>query len=181
LARKMLIINILGLNELPIPVSGDLAPQDLDLADEEMSLNGPVHVSLEVQRLGEKVHIRGTVAAQVKLACSRCLADFNLPLNLALDLVALPADGEGRPSHRVTENEEEEDVSVMAYEHEQVNLLPEIRSAVILGVPMKPLCAEDCPGLCLECGERLDASHRPHDEAAPEGPFSRLQKFLPDA
>jgi uncharacterized protein len=106
------------------------------------------------------------------------LADYQYDLKSELDLVALPAGSEARPSQRAPENEEEEDTSVMAYEHDQVQLAPEVRSALILGVPMKPLCSEDCPGLCLECGERLDAGHRPHAEASPGGPFAALKKLL---
>ncbi|NTV53241.1 MAG: DUF177 domain-containing protein [Candidatus Firestonebacteria bacterium] len=174
----MLPINVLGLNENPISLDGDFSPRELDLQDADLEVVGPVHLKLAIQRLGDKVHIRGSVTSEIRLACSRCLADFNFSLVTTLDLVALPVGGEARPSQRVEENAEEEDASVMAYEHDQVNLVPEVRTAIILGVPMKPLCAEDCPGLCLECGERLDASHRPHTDAAPEGPFSRLKKFL---
>jgi uncharacterized protein len=174
----MLTINILGLDEQPIAVTGEVLPQELNLEYDDMAIAGLVYVNLKIQRLGEKVHIQGSVAAQVKLVCSRCLAEFNFPLQVGLDLVALPANGEGRASQRVEENQEEEDSSIMAYEHDQVNLVPEVRSAVILGVPMKPLCAEDCPGLCLQCGERLDASHQPHAEAEPDSPFARLKKFL---
>jgi len=105
----MLTVNLLGLNEEPISIAGEISAKELDVTDEDLSVTEPVQVSLEVHRLGEKVLVRGTVIAQVKLVCSRCLADFSYPLKTELDLVALPANGEVRPSQRVAENEEEED------------------------------------------------------------------------
>jgi uncharacterized protein len=115
--------------------------------------------------------------AKVCLACARCLNDFVYSVKTELDLVALPADKEKRPSKVIEDNPEEEDTSVMAYEHDQVELLPEIRSALILAVPMKPLCEENCPGLCPECGLRMDDTHQVHEEDRSDSPFARIKKI----
>jgi len=59
-----------------------------------------------------------------------------------------------------------------------LDLEPVLRDAVVLALPLTPLCREDCSGLCAECGERLDdlpADHA-HDDADPR--WSALQDLL---
>jgi uncharacterized protein len=151
----MLTFNVLSLTEEPWVASAEVPARDLDL-DADLRVEAPVGVEVELQRLGEKIHIKGAVSARIRLECARCLNEFILPIQADLDLVALPADSESRPAKLAEENPEEEDTSFMAYKHDQVELLPEVRSILILAVPMKPLCEENCPGLCPDCGIRLD-------------------------
>jgi uncharacterized protein len=49
-------------------------------------------------------------------------------------------------------------------EDDLIDLEPVLRDAVLLALPLSPLCRDDCPGLCVECGARLadDPEHR-HD------------------
>ena len=61
---------------------------------------------------------------------------------------------------------DEEDDEVHRLEGDLLDLEPVLRNAVVLSLPFQPLCREDCPGLCAECGARLaeDPDHR-HEEA----------------
>jgi uncharacterized protein len=59
----------------------------------------------------------------------------------------------------------DEELEVSKLEDDLVDLEPLLRDAVVLALPFQPLCQDDCPGLCAECGARLadDPDHR-HDE-----------------
>ena len=61
---------------------------------------------------------------------------------------------------------DDEDADVSRLEGDLIDLEPLLRDAVVLALPYQPLCREDCPGLCVECGARLadDPEHR-HDAA----------------
>jgi len=99
----------------------------------------------------DSVHLRGEVEASLGMECGRCLGHFSLPIDLDLDVFFLP--------HRAQEREEEDevrvsdhDVVVSYYEHDQIDLGESIREQLLLELPMKRLCREDCRGLCPRCG-----------------------------
>jgi uncharacterized protein len=176
----MFKINILSLTEDPREFSVIIPSQDLAL-DEDVHLAGPVKVSGEISRLGQKVFIRSRFETHVELTCARCLAIFQVPLQGPLELVALPAETLSAAGPQTPERElQEEDIAVMAYAGDQLDLTPEVRTALILALPMKPLCSDDCPGLCPACGRRLDASgHCDCGHSEPQGPFAVLDKLRP--
>ena len=59
----------------------------------------------------------------------------------------------------------DEDDEVSRLEDDLVDLEPLLRDAVVLALPFQPLCQDDCPGLCAECGARLaDDPDHTHDE-----------------
>jgi uncharacterized protein len=167
----MYIINVLGIPTDPQRVAEDFEPADLGLTD-DLEIQGKIWWQAEIYRLGEKIYIRGTVSADVRQICARCLKEMTLGLQAPVQLAAIPAQIEApAETEGSTENE---DGSVISYSHEQLDLAPELRSALILALPMKPLCREDCPGLCPWCGARL--ADGPHDCRKPPqaGPFSVL-------
>ena len=59
-----------------------------------------------------------------------------------------------------------------------LDLEPTLRDAVVLALPLTPLCREDCAGLCAECGERLDDLPEDHVHDAPDDRWSALQDLL---
>ena len=64
----------------------------------------------------------------------------------------------------VPDNDEDEDVSKL--EDDLLDLEPLLRDAVVLALPFQPVCREDCPGLCPECGARLaDEPDHQHEQA----------------
>jgi uncharacterized protein len=60
----------------------------------------------------------------------------------------------------------EEDDEVSMLQDDLVDLEPLLRDAVVLALPFQPLCEDDCPGLCVDCGARLaDDPEHTHEEA----------------
>ena len=76
----------------------------------------------------------------------------------------------GWPDHHGRPDGDDEDDGVSRLEGDLVDLEPLLRDAVVLALPFQPLCRDDCPGLCVECGARLadDPEHR-HDAAVDPG------------
>jgi uncharacterized protein len=74
---------------------------------------------------------------------------------------------------------EENDPATIFYTGDILDLLPEIQGTLMLAVPMKPLCREDCPGLCPQCGQSLSEGLCACTRENGDGPFSVLKKFKP--
>jgi uncharacterized protein len=82
--------------------------------------------------------------------CSRCLADFDETLDLEFQVFCAKVQNPNVVSSKAVE---EEDGGVHFHDGRILSIDQEIREAVILGLPMKPLCRESCAGLCARCGE----------------------------
>ena len=72
----------------------------------------------------------------------------------------------------------EPDDEELSLDGDLLDLEPVLRDAVVLALPMSPLCREDCPGLCVECGVRLaDAGPAHRHEDAPDPRWAALSEF----
>jgi uncharacterized protein len=104
------------------------------------------HVRISVS--GDDIFFIGSVTALVHMKCSRCLADFTVDKDTDLNLVFRRA-GVEIPGG----NEREQlDDDVVLIEGSEMDPSEVIVQEVLLNIPMKPLCREECPGLCPHCG-----------------------------
>lgn len=101
----------------------------------------------------DSVHVRGRFETQVGLECGRCLEPFSMGLEQELDLFYLP-----RPEQPEQDDQEEEvelsdhDLVVAYYDADVLDLGEMVREQILLGLPMKRVCREDCQGICHSCG-----------------------------
>jgi uncharacterized protein len=115
---------------------------------------GEIDLDLRLEAVSEGVLVTGTVRADVVGECARCLESFQDSLELPItELFAYPDSA-------TEQTTEEGEVYRVADEH--VDLEPAVVDAVVLGLPLQPLCSEDCPGLCAECGVRLAIAGTEH-------------------
>jgi uncharacterized metal-binding protein YceD (DUF177 family) len=121
----------------------------------------PVQLYLRLEAVMEGVLVSGTVEAPLVGQCARCLEDIE-------DTLTLPVQELYAYEGSTTEATSEED-EVRLVEGERLDLEPMVRDAVVLALPLSPTCTDDCSGLCVDCGERLDdlpADHS-HDVVDP--------------
>ena len=112
-------------------------------------------VSLGFDIFKDKAHFRlvGSLATTLELPCGRCLEPFTLPVDASFDLRYQPhAANTGEGEREI----EEDDLSTAFYENETIDLGQLMREQFYLALPMKPLCREDCLGLCTLCGTNLN-------------------------
>ncbi|TSE01053.1 DUF177 domain-containing protein [Skermania sp. ID1734] len=115
----------------------------------------PIELDLTLQAVSEGVLVTGSVAAQTRGECARCLEDFDDRVRLELtELFAYPDS--------TTEATTEEGEVYHVSNDEHIDLEPLIIDAVGLALPLSPLCSSDCPGLCAECGVRLAIAGSEH-------------------
>jgi uncharacterized protein len=114
----------------------------------------PVMLSFDIDRQDTgRYHVRGHLAGELEMTCSRCLEPFTLRVAPEFDL------GYVSRTENVGEGErevEEDDLTTAFYSDDQIDLEQLIGEQLHLAMPMKPLCTEDCRGLCPQCGTNLN-------------------------
>ncbi len=144
------------------------APKDLGLKDVIGVPEGaPVELELRLESVMEGVLVTGTGRAQAEGECVRCLEPLQLDVEAEFqEMFSYPdADDRGRHPHGAEPGDDaEDDEDRLFLEDGLFDLESVLRDAVVLALPMQPVCQEDCPGLCAECGARLadDPDHH-HD------------------
>ena len=105
--------------------------------------------------------VRSTVSLQVKLDtvvdsnCSRCLEPVAYPIKTAFACILIP---EGRGIDEEDLSTSDEDLNVSYYREDLIDLDALVLEQLVLQIPIKPLCKEDCKGLCPRCGMSLNAA-----------------------
>jgi uncharacterized protein len=131
------------------------APAELGIEILGVPEGSEVHLDLRLEAVMDGVLVTGTASADLEGECARCLEPIEDAITVDIQELYLyePAD----------RDDEDDDVSRL--EDDLLDLEPVLRDAVVLALPFQPLCQDDCPGLCTECGARLadDPDHR-HDE-----------------
>jgi uncharacterized protein len=121
--------------------------------DLEFSSPGNLAVRVHLERHGRDILVRGHLEGTLNLNCSRCLVSFSHPAATDFDLLLAPAPDQAGPAD---EELSKADLDRDFYTGETVNLESILREQVLLTLPLKPLCAEACKGLCPRCGADLN-------------------------
>jgi uncharacterized protein len=104
---------------------------------------------LAVEKIDEDVLIRGQMETALRLLCGRCLAEFEKKIEIPVNLTFFPAQEETASESRELS---EEEVGSSVYGEDEIDLGVFMKELVELHKPMKPLCSEECKGICPECG-----------------------------
>ena len=130
------------------------APADLGVAMARVPEGSPIDLDLRLESVLEGVLVSGTADLQISAECSRCLEPFDW--REEFDLTELfrypPTDAHGS----IVEEEDESEDPLPVLQDDLIDLAPVLRDAVVLDLPLAPLCREDCLGLCPDCGVRLE-------------------------
>jgi uncharacterized protein len=148
------------------------APPGLRLELVDVPEGSEVELDLRIEAVMEGVLVSGTARASASGECGRCLESVTIPLEAELvELYAYP----GHEHDQGHDAPDEEDVGRL--EGDFIPLEPRLRDAVLLALPLRPVCKEDCQGLCATCGVRLAdvPSGHGHEEVDPR--WSTLQEL----
>jgi len=128
------------------------APEQLG-STEDFRVVEPAALAFEIFKDNEQFRLAGSVRTRLELPCSRCVEPFTMPVEQAFDLRYQPrARNTGEGEREI----EEDDLTTAFYEHEEIDLGQLMREQFYLALPMKPLCREECKGLCPICGTNLN-------------------------
>ena len=177
-AKKTLQISIKAIPETGKDVSLDLGQEwferwreeDPGLEFSQAAIRGTVNLS----KHGHDILVRGHLEGELGLACGRCLEPFTAPVETDFDLLLAPAP---RAKDRKKKNCRRKNWMSIFIRGETVDLEAIIREQIILMVPLKPLCREDCQGLCPSCGANLNRESCSCQADKSDSPFAQLAKL----
>lgn len=131
------------------------APADLGVAMATVPPGSDVGLDLRLESVVEGVLVSGTARVHVAAECARCLDPVGWDEVVDLqELFVYPAtDARGAV---VEETGGDEDDPLPTLEGDLLDLEPTLRDAVVLTLPLAPVCRETCLGLCPQCGARLE-------------------------
>ncbi len=124
------------------------------LIDEESGLKGvaPIKGSLTFTNAGTLLIVRGSADTKIELECSRCVGQYVYDVHVNIDEQFV------MPGHDFVEPGEEEEDLFLDDESNPImtenifDLTELLRQAVLVDVPIRTVCSEECKGLCPVCG-----------------------------
>ena len=122
----------------------EVPAHDLTVVDSEVPDGSPITAAFELESLTDRVVVTGRVRAEWAGTCRRCLAPVGGPLDVAV-----------RELYQVEPVSED----AFPFDGEQLDLEPVLREALMLELPLSPLCRPDCAGLCPTCGINRNEGH----------------------
>jgi uncharacterized protein len=131
--------------------SGDTSESEFE--ENEFEIVRPVTLAFDIEKDKRQFRLAGALQSTLVLRCSRCLEAFELPVQTEFDLRYQPRAA--ALAHGETEIQED-DLATAVYDEDVIDLEQLMIEQFYLVLPMKPLCGEDCKGLCPVCGTNLN-------------------------
>jgi uncharacterized protein len=145
------------------------APESLGVEMIGVPAGATLDLDLRMESVSEGVLVTGTVTGPVEGECGRCLRTINDTVSVTVqELYAYP--------HSITDETTDED-EIGRVQGDLIDLEPAVRDAVVLALPTNPLCRDDCPGLCPECGVQLDEVPADHSHQQVDARWAALSKL----
>ena len=158
-----MFIEIHELERHPVDFDENFPPGAIELGA-DLRQSSPLHTTGRAQLIEEHrgkhsliqdIRLNGELATSIELACARCLEPVVRDVKRNFDLLYRPLGADaGREENAVSGTESE----ISYYEGEGLLLEDVLREQVLLAVPLKAICRQDCKGLCSQCGANLNAA-----------------------
>jgi uncharacterized protein len=145
------------------------APADLGVEMVGVPEGTDIELDLRLEAVMEGVLVSGTARAALSGECARCLDP--LTSTIEVDFQELYVYDDTRSGESAEDDERR-------LEGDLIDLEPVVRDAMVLALPLSPLCQDDCPGLCSTCGVRLADAEPDHDHDAVDPRWAALQGML---
>jgi uncharacterized protein len=144
-----MIIDLIAMESSPYRFAATIAPAEIELESEGAMLTSDARIEAVVTRHIAQADVDGEINADVELECSRCLQPVAQTLNFQF-----------RASFVAPENYSEaketelraDDLEIAILESNDIDVAELVREQILLNLPAQVYCAEDCKGLCPQCG-----------------------------
>jgi uncharacterized protein len=168
-------IEVENLTATPTPFEHTYRPEEIDLEEEGAQVVSDALARGGATKKGEQVRLRGEIRTEVELLCDRCAAPERRPLAVEFDTSFIPQEVEAVKAENV--ELAAEDLILSAYEGDAVDLDELVREQILLALPSRHLCREDCKGLCQKCGANLNAGHCSCEQGETDPRWAALADF----
>ena len=142
-----------------------------------------IHIAMRLESVSEGILVSAQVSTVAEGECMRCLDPVEMPISRSFQELYRyePEKAYTKAQRRAVEAsddlDEDEDFMV---EGEVINLEAPVRDAIVLALPLNPLCAPDCPGLCPRCGVKWNLLEPDHLHDLKDPRWSSLTDLFDD-
>ena len=153
-----------------------LPVDSLDLPEEYSSDNNNIDVHLYIIKDKDGYIVSMDMEGDLKVECSRCLEPFNMNMKNVSNVMITTK----RPTEANQELTEEDLMVEYIDDYEKFNLTDFVREEILIQTPMKPLCDDDCKGICPICGSNKNENPCNCEEKikVENSPFAKLKELL---
>lgn len=133
----------------------------------EVSFAAPVHVHLKVNNTGNSLLVEGKIHTELRAQCGRCLEDLTYPIEQEFvdEWVSSP------------EATEEQKETALLFDKDEFQLNERILEQIVLALPMRFLCSDECKGLCPVCGVNQNEKSCDCDQVIIDPRFAALTQW----
>jgi len=177
-----MLIEIKDLEVQPLDFDEEYAPGVIDLG-QDLTQRTPLHAAGRAQLVEEHhgkrqlikdIRLDGELSTSLEMPCARCLEPVIEDVKRSFDLLYRPLGVDaGREELSVTGAEAE----ISYYQGESLLLEDAVREQVLLALPLKVICREDCKGLCPHCGTNLNTAQCSCTEPIEDPRWSALKEI----
>jgi len=160
-----------GTSELNFQVS----PEEMGLLFQGVEFPEEIRTAVKVTGSEKQYLLDTSIETRVQCGCSRCLEPVIIPLRADFKLVLKSC---GPFAKAPGTSSEEEDLVLVADSDTSFDITGRVREAIILSLPIKPLCREDCKGLCPHCGANLNLKSCQCREQKLDPRWSKLKELI---
>ena len=160
---KIDLIAIAGKNGESLDVSLRTTPLAIGFDNDEIVISSDIDICVKITNESENYLTDGTITFYAEGSCARCLKRFCSKYVIEFNEV-FAYDGDGENIYLIRDN--------------VANLTKVIYENIVLNVPVKLLCSDDCKGLCTECGVDLNSDCCKCASEAINPQFAKLAKLL---
>ena len=161
-------IQVAGLSQGVHRFSFRVPAAQLSLGDQ---FSQDVEVDAVLERTATEISLEGWIRTRGRFVCDRCVAEFDLPLDPSYRMLYV-WDGAD------TSNLDPSEVQVVSPSLAVIDLSEDVRQTILLAVPLKLLCSEECRGLCPGCGVDLNKEPCRCTDAQGDHPLGGLREAL---
>lgn len=163
-------LSLAAVSHEEVDVRDEVAPDDPLWDGTGLTLREPLRVELRAQSVGEGILVRGQLSTGLLLECRRCLKEVPTEVDIHVDLLYEPLEGEEA-------DELGGEIYPIPPKASDLDLGPALREQLLLQVPDFVVCEEACRGLCPQCGTNLNEAKCACVPEARESPWDALKKL----
>ena len=145
----------------------------------QFDFTSELEFQLRLQRVGPLVELGGHLTATISEICGRCLSPYEERIKSVFSLTFTPQK-KSDPEQEELELEADE-LGLVFYEGEQIDLHEALQEQVIISLPIGPLCKDECLGLCIECGANLNLANCDCEKKLFNNKFTTLKNLKLDS
>lgn len=149
-------------------------PEELNLVDERVRVTEPISVKGRIRSSGSETQVSGRVETRVNVECDRCLKTLDMPVSAGFKLQYIT--GQEYETSQAAELTVDE-MALSVFDGEAIDVDEIVREQILLSVPDRALCNENCRGICSICGTNLNTGSCECKSSEIDPRWAALKKF----